>query len=314
MKKWMILFALLSALFLIAGCEEPVEEEAPDEAAEIADGSKGLFYRVEGGENDLYLFGTLHFGEEGMYPLHEKVYEALEKTDVLGLEIDLAEVSDAELNEKVAQIGFFQDDTEITDIISDQLFEEFFSLVEGPGVEREMLKNYKPWFAAFELSVLAILEAGYNPEAGVENYLLEKAEEKEMEVIGLETVSKQFAPFEKLSDESQAIYLEQTIEEYEEAEEELEELFYDWKNGNDEAYAENRKKQIEKAETESLREFQIAFTHERDEYMAQQIEELLIDDTGHNYFIAVGSLHLAGENSIVDYLDDKGYEVVNMYQ
>ncbi len=314
MKKWMILLVVISALFLIAGCEEPVEEEAPDETAEIADGSKGLFYRVEGGENDLYLFGTLHFGEEGMYPLHEKVYEAFEKADVLGLELDLAEVSDAELNEKVTRIGFFQDDTEITDVISDQLFEEFFSLVEGPGVEREMLKDYKPWFAAFELSILAVLEAGYNPEAGVENYLLEKAEEKEMEVIGLETISKQFAPFEKLSDESQAIYLEQTIEEYERAEEELEELIYNWKEGNVEAYSEDRKELIEEAETESLREFQIAFMHERDKYMAQQIEELLIDDTGSNYFIAVGSLHLAGENSIVDYLDNKGYEVVNMSQ
>lgn len=103
MKKWMILLVLISALFLIAGCEEPVEEEAPDETAEIADGSKGLFYRVEGGENDLYLFGTLHFGEEGMYPLHESVYEAFEKADVLGLELDLAGVSDAELNEKVAR-------------------------------------------------------------------------------------------------------------------------------------------------------------------------------------------------------------------
>lgn len=177
-----------------------------------------------------------------------------------------------------------------------------------------MLKDYKPWFAAFELSILAILEAGYDPEAGVENYLLEKAEEKEMEVIGLETVSEQFAPFEKLSDESQAIYLEQAIEEYEKAEEGLEELFYDWKKGNVEAYSGNRKELIEEAETESLREFHLAFTHERDKYMAQQIEELLIDDSGNNYFIAVGSLHLAGKNSIVDYLDEKGYEVINMYQ
>jgi len=283
-------------------------------SGETADGSKGLFYRVEGGENDLYLFGTLHFGEAGMYPLHEKVYDALEKADVLGLELDLAEVSDAELNEKMARIGFFQDDTEITDIISEQLFEEFFLLVDGPGIEREMLKDYKPWFAAFELSILAILEAGYDPEAGVENYLLERAEEKEMEVIGLETVSEQFAPFEKLSDQSQALYLEQTIEEYEKAEEGLEEMFYNWKKGNVEAYTEDREEMIEEAETESLREFQKAFTHERDKHMAQQLEALLTDDTGHDYFIAVGSLHLAGKNSIVDYLDQKGYEVINMYQ
>ncbi|MFO7952126.1 MAG: TraB/GumN family protein [Bacillota bacterium] len=306
MKRLMIMLSLgliAGAVFVFTGCE-PAEEVS---------GSKGIFYRVDGGDNDLYLFGSLHFGVEEMYPLHDAVYDAFAEADVLGMELDMQEISDQELNQVLAEKGMLADDTELTDIVPPDVYDDFMAIVDGPGLDEDLLMQYKPWLAAFELSILAILEAGYNPELGVEEYLMEMAEEEELETLGLETVAMQFAPFDKLSEESQVAYLEETIEEYERAEEELSESYESWIEGDVEAFAEDRRELIEEAETESLREFQVAFTDERDQQMTDRIEELLHDQAGHTYFITVGSMHLAGENSIVDLLEDRGYNLENIY-
>ena len=319
MKRATVFFVvtLLSWVFLVtAGCgpaEETSPEEVDDETVEEVSGSKGIFYRVEEGDNDLYLFGSLHFGVEEMYPLHDSVYEAFEQADVLGMELDMEEITDEELQQTLSQKGMYQDGTELTDVLPADVYDDFMELVEGPGLDEDLLMQYKPWLVAFELSILAILEAGYSPDLGVEEYLMEKAEEEGMEMLGLETVEMQFAPFGKLSDESQVAYLEEAIEEYEEAEEVLAESYENWIEGDIEAYAEDREELIEEAETESLREFQVAFTDERDRQMTDRIEELLHDDTGNTYFITVGSMHLVGDNSIVDLLEERGYNVENMY-
>ncbi len=297
------LLIILMVLTLSACGSEDISEE----------GSKGLLYQVEGGDNQVYLFGSVHVGNEEMYPLHESVYEAFAEADVLGMEIDMMKKSEMEITGKIFQKGMYQDDRKITDLVSEETYQDLIELLKFPGVDEEMLKKYKPWYAAMELSILAATEAGYNPELGVESYLMEKAEEEEMESLGLETISMQYAPEEKLSDESQVIYLEQTMEEMEEAAEELEKMVADWKDGDLEMFAEIRNETIEAAETESLRKYQKALTDGRDEQMAQEIVQILHDDSGKTYFLTVGSLHLAGENSIVEQLEDEGYEVNYMY-
>jgi len=297
------LLVILMILTLSACGSEDISEE----------GSKGLLYQVEGGDNQVYLFGSVHVGNEEMYPLHESFYEAFAEADVLGMEVDMIKKDEVEIAGKMFQKGIYQDDQKITDLVSEETYQDLIELLKFPGVDEEMFKKYKPWYAAMELSVLAAMEAGYNPELGVESYLMEKAEEEGMESLGLETVSSQLKPFEKLSDESQVIYLEQAMEEMEEAAEELEKMVAGWKDGNLDMFAEIRSETIEAAETESLRKYHKATTDGRDEQMAQEIEQILHDDSGKTYFLTVGSLHLAGENSIVEQLEDEGYEVNYMY-
>ncbi len=295
--------ALVAVMALLPACETEEDDE----------GSKGLFYKVEGGENEVYLFGSIHFGKEEMYPLHGAVYNALEESDVLGMELDLAGVPESEIADKQLEKGMYQDDTRMTDVVSEEVFHEYVELVEGPGIEKEALKQIKPWFAAMDVATLSIMEAGLDPELGIESYFMEKAEEEGMDTLGLETISDQLSPYDKLSEESQAIYLENSLEEMEQAEEELGEMLDQWKEGDVEAFAEHRAETLEEAETDSLKEFQAAFLDGRDEQMSAEIEELLHDDTGHTYFLVVGALHLAGENSIVERLEEKGYQVTKMY-
>ena len=321
MKNWMIIILISFALFVFAGCGEEdqaapgnLQEITGDEPVNGIEGSRGILYRVNGGDNNLYLFGSIHFGREDMYPLHDAVYSAFREADVLGMELDLTDMTDREVLEEILEIGLYRDGSRLTDLVPEEIFERYVLLVEGFGYDRDILDHFKPWFAAFELSALIVMDAGYDPELGVEIYLMELAEEEGMEVLGLETISSQLDPFSKLSAESQVLYLQNTIADMREAGEELDEIFTHWEKGNIEPFARDRKMMIEQAETESLREFHLAFLDGRDEMMTEKIIELLHDDTGNTYFLAVGAMHLVGDNSIVDRLEKSGYDVEDVYR
>jgi len=282
----------------------------PEEAEEHAEQpAKGLFYEVSGGENDLYLFGGLHFGREGV-SLHDKVYQAFAESDVLGLELDMQSLFDA--GNKLLRRGTFDGDTVMSDLVPADLFDEVVSALEIPGVGAEEIEELRPWYAANEIVTLANREANYDPAFGAESYFATLAEEEDMEIAGMETVADQLAPFTHLSQESQKIYLKDALAESR-GELFIDAAFPQWQAGNADFFAAERRSALEKAETQSLQAFHEAMYDERDAAMAAQIEEWLNDDSGRTYFVVAGALHLAGENSIVDNLRDKGYRVSEVY-
>ncbi len=301
---------LIACIFMAgtAGCMQPAQ--IWDEP-ELGEGSRGLFYRVEGQESMAYLFGSVHLGRADMYPLHEAVYAAFEQSDMLGVEIDLAEM--AEGAREMVRSGTYEHDGSMTDIVSVNTFEQAASIMEEHGFSREYILQLKPWLVANELAIISALQAGYELELGLENYFAQKARTRHMEILGLESPSDQIDPFGKLSDKSQAIYLKDALDELDKTEVFLKESISRWKEGDAQFFSQMRREQIEEAQTESLRQFYIAMYDGRDKKMAQAIHELLQHGGDKTYFLVVGTLHLAGENSIPHRLEQKGYEVRDMY-
>lgn len=299
---FLLALLLLSTVLLFTSCGSDGPEE----------GSKGLLYQVEGGENQVYLFGTVHVGEEDLYPLHDNVQDAFQESTLLGLEIDMSEMSEMEIGETMVEYGMYQDGSRMTDIIPEETFDRVVEETAAVGVEGEILDQFNPWYATLILSEIGIEQSSLSPEYGIEAHLIEEAD-ADMEIFSLETVSNQMEPYLELSDESQKIYLEQTLEELEHMEEDLNELIDHWKQGDKEGFGQLRDEQLENAETDSLKDFQLAMLDERDTAMTEKIDDILQSDSDDTYFIAVGSLHLAGENSIVDQLTELGYDVEFLY-
>ncbi|WP_353893684.1 TraB/GumN family protein [Proteinivorax hydrogeniformans] len=311
-RKIFSVFVLIVMLLTLVACGADKEEtqqvenaEQPNE--EIQQLSKGIFYEVAGGENQVYLFGSVHMGHEEMYPLDDAVEEAFTQSDVLAMELDMVNVSEFELGLEMVELAVFNDGRSMTDIVPEEDFLKLYELVKPFGMTKDVLNQFQPWYGAMLLSEVMAQQAGVSSDYGVETYFIEQA--ADMEVIGLETVASQLYPFSLLSDESQAIYLQSSLDEVDESEEELEELIRYWQEGDVEAFAQARDEMMQDYPTESYKEFQNAFLDGRDEQMSDAIEELLESDSGNTYFVVVGSLHLAGENSIVEQLSERGYQV-----
>lgn len=301
-RKIIFIATLLSIMLLLVGCSSSPTNNYPTDGE-----SKGIFYEVLGGKNQLFLFGTVHVGKEAMYPLHKNVERAFAESDVLVLELDLANLSEFELLQELLSIGFFQDMSKLSDYVAEETFDELLKLFAPMGIDSNMLETIKPWYAGMMLTEIMLIGTGLDSENGVEFYLTNKA--GSMEIIGLETIGDQLFPYTLLSMDSQVLYLKSSLEELDNAEEELHKLIDAWRRGDIDFFTQLRREMMKESPTPSFGKYQEAMLDGRDTKMTEKIVDLLEGNTNRTYFVAVGTLHLVGENSIVDQLREKGYEV-----
>lgn len=327
-KILIILSILTVSLILMVGCfseeelnqsEEKSSVEEIDETVSSDEESivypkfederpNPIFYEVKGGKNKVYLLGSIHVGYEDMYPLNESIEEAFNKSDIIGFEIDLYNVNEMDLANEMMSYGVYNDGRKMRDIVPEPIFNEVLEHTRRLFIGEEVLDSFKPWFANMLLGNIALLDTGISEEWGVESYFLNKIEDRE--VIGLEEVKDQMNTFEALSDESQLLQIQETLEHMDSTEESILWMIEHWAEGNIEVFEEMRREMVEEAETESLREYGLRMGDYRDKNMTKNIVELLESDEENTYFLIVGTMHLVGENSIVYNLEELGYELI----
>ncbi len=288
----LVLFVFLTLL----GCSEEIEENA-----------RGIFYEVTGGENPVYLLGSIHVGEEEMYPLHVSVEEGFESSDVLVMEIDLDNLNEMAVAQEMMEYAMYDNEKRMRDTIPEDTFQDLLSYAQPLGIGEDILDRFRPWYGTMLLTEIAVEESDFSQEYGVEQYFLDQKEERE--VIGLESVEDQLRPFTLLSDESQRRYLKEALGDMETVNQQLGEMMDYWEQGDLEYFESLRRESMEEVDSESFRRYQIAMLDERDLNMTEKIQELLENDEDKTYFVVVGSLHLVGENSIVYNLEEQGYHL-----
>jgi len=297
-EKWIWVVAFLIMSLMVTACSEITETE---------ENARGIFYEVAGGESTVYLLGSIHVGEEELYPLHSSVEEAFEASDVLVMEIDLDSLNEMAVAQEMMEYAMYEDGTTMGDEIPEETFDKLLAYAEPLGIGEEILELFRPWYGTMLLTEIAVEESGLSQEYGVEQYFLDKKGDRE--VIGIEEVRDQLLPFTLLSRESQQLYLEETLAEMENMEDQLREMIDYWRKGNLEYFEALRRESIEGVGTESYQRAQMALLDDRDQNMAEKIQELLENDQEQTYFIVVGSLHLVGENSIPYNLEGMGYQL-----
>lgn len=262
--------------------------------------SEGVFYRVQENDQTVYLFGSIHVGDESLYPLHDQIDEAFEEADHLAVEIDMSDVNELESSQMMMQKGIYKDGTTLSDVLEDDVFSETVDQLSGFGLDESMLEQFKPWFVSMLLYEVALEETDFNGDNGIDMYFIDRANDKGLPIISLESIESQFESIGSAPEEEQIASLEDMLNSFDIYEEELTQMIRVWRSGNTDVFAQMR--QMEETSDQLSMD-------ERDLAMTEKIEDFLTGEDGDTYFIVVGSLHLAGDNSIVDLLEDRGYSV-----
>lgn len=79
--------------------------------------SEGVFYRVQENDQTVYLFGSIHVGDESLYPLHDQIDEAFGEADHLAVEIDMSDIDELESSQLMMQQGIYMDGTSLSDVL-----------------------------------------------------------------------------------------------------------------------------------------------------------------------------------------------------
>lgn len=261
----------------------------------------GLAWTVHG-ENGgtVYLVGTVHAANEAFYPLPESINAAFERSEVLSMEVDPALLEGQAMAAVVAQLGLLPPDERLQDLLSAEHWAAASQHAALSGVQPEVLDRFRPWFAATIVAVSRIVAAGLNPELGMEQHFHRRAD-KAMPLVALETPEQQMRMLAGLSLSAQLVFLESSLED--EFQEEVGGILDAWRAGDEDALS------MLALETSSDDEIEVydRIIVARNRAWIPQIEAMVAD--GRTHFVAVGSMHLVGPDSVVMMLRERGYRV-----
>jgi len=295
---------LISAAVLVAAYAATAVAAGP--APEARRDARGLLYEMRAGANTVYLFGTLHVGKPELNPLSKQANLALAASERLYLEVNLTDATT--VNADTAAAAMYGDGTTLDQKLPAALMEKVSARLARYQFPQEVALKMKPWMLGQTLLLLEAKRRGYDPELANEFYLMDYARAAHKEILGLETLSEQFAIFDRMSQAQQQAFLEQTLSELEDSrfEARLKAMVDAWANAD--ARALEDELQYEKTQDSVFASILLPrLIDERNRVMADRIAD--IARSGPKSFVAVGALHLVGKDGIVEQLRRRGFTV-----
>lgn len=258
-------------------------------------------WAVRDRDSTVFLFGTIHVMKPGTEWRSPRFDDAFKSAGQLILEVDNPEDQAAVLP-LIREHGL-SPDRPLSVLLSAEDLARLDAAAQSVGLRAAQLDPMRPWLASLSLAAAPLRRAGYDPSSGIDPVLRVDALAAGMTIAGLETLDQQVRLLAGFSEEGQLAYLLRSLDDFDDGAAQLERLLEAWLAGDVVA--------IEQIGVRPMREvgervYQ-ALLVERNRAWADRIS-LILDDTG-TAFIAVGALHLAGEDSVQRMLEDRGLTV-----
>lgn len=288
---------------------EDLPEEAPAEPA------TPLFYEVTGQNGEkLYLLGTIHVGDERTAYLPQEIYDAFDAADALAVEFDTDEFlemleNDPELAASVAKAYVYEDGSEISEHLDEQLYQDALARLKTTGSYNVAMSSMRAsvWTNILEQFFLR-LGRTLDAEKGVDNRLMARANEKGKEILGVESGEAQLAMLMGFSDALQAAQLKEIVNTTSHAYMSgVESLYESWCRGDEAELTKLVSADNEGLSPELYQEYHKAMITDRNAGMHETAVGYL--QSGRTVFYAVGLGHLLTDEGLVNSLRAVGYTV-----
>ena len=255
--------------------------------------------------NKVYLYGTVHAGKQDWFPLPQRVEEAFEDAKVLVVEAD---ITDTATLAKTGPVMALPAGDTLAGHVPDDVYARFVKLLPRYGLKESQVAGFRPFMAVSMLVFSEWARNGYFPQYGIDQYLIKKARAELMPVLELEGIEAQVKLMQSLTEDDNRRLFVGTVAALETdlTSEQIKGMVRAWQTGNPKAMLEIARKYNDRVP--GAKEFEEKFIWSRHEVMAKKIEEYL-NDSRDRHFVAVGSLHLAGDRGLVEMLRRRGYLV-----
>lgn len=268
--------------------------------------SKGFFWKVEKDGAEVYLLGSIHVGNEYLYPMRPEIEEAFANADQLVVEVNVAKPVSEELVKQIQGYAMYDDGSVLSDHIAAETYNKLKGILKEIGAPENAFDPYKPWQVVNELTVVKAALSGYQAGLGIDLHFMQRAMEQGLPVVEMESYDQQFAMFDDFSAELQETMLKQTVDQFHTADGSMDALANLWASGDDAQLIELTNSIGEQEE------YYKAVIQDRNAGMLEKIEGYLNDEDKTASFVVAGYLHMLGEHGIVTMLEEKGYTVTRL--
>jgi hypothetical protein len=277
-----------------------VFDKISSDSISIAKYSDALLWKVsKAGNSSSYIFGTIHVSDPRITNLPEAVKSALNNSDTFVMEA-LPNPEDVLM---LSQMMFYADGTTLSEYLDDELFLRTAEVLSAFQLPVEAVAIMRPWAAFLMMNYPA------DNTMPLDLKLLEIAISQGSKTAGLETLSEQGAVFSEMALADQLRLLLDTVCNYDLVTQGIEEMkqFYLAKDLNGLLAANS---QHPYADEPLYKELTRRLLTDRNKLMIDRMQPYLQKGDA---FIAVGALHLPGDDGIIENLNQQGYKITAIY-
>jgi len=259
-------------------------------------------WQVSDHDTTVYLFGTIHLLPKDSQWRTPALDQAIASSQGLILETIIDEKNPLELAGVMASIGFAEGLPPLAERVDPAKRPMLEAAIAKTGMPRAAFDRMETWAAAFSLLGLQFKDLGLEGSEGVETVLRTTFQRAGKPVGQLETNREQLGFFDVLPEKAQRALLEGSIESPGDMRQHFQAMLNSWLRGDVDAIAKSFNEDLSASP-----ELMDALIRRRNANWSQWIEKRMAEPG--TVMVAVGAGHLAGGDSVQDYLTKRGLMV-----
>jgi hypothetical protein len=261
-------------------------------------------WKATAADMTVYLFGTVHLCRADCFPLPDEIVRAADEAGALAVELDLR--GDDSQSRLLAR-GLYPAGQTLHRDLSAESVERLRAALAKMGVGTETALRMRPWMAVSTLTMMAAANGGYDARQGVDEWLISRARARGIAIVELETLDEQLSSLDMLSGDQQEEMVRQTVDMVQAGTlvHYIGELVEAWRGGDPARVLALSRDGL--GEGPAAPGLLPALVNRRNQDMAARIAAEAA--RRRVLFVAVGALHFAGDNNILDRLRTAGFAV-----
>ena len=291
-------FAVLLTGFVPLASQAGVCADAVADTQTADESLRPLMWVIRDHDSTVYLFGSIHVMCDGINWMTPGIAKRFDSADTLWLEVD--DIDDKSHMAEVARRYMYNPQGHMTDGLSADEVHDLDQRLGQYDLNSQGLQGLHKWAVGLVLMQHQLAGMGLDSDNGIDATLLRRARVKDKPVHGFETIEQQMQLMSPRDDAEDLDSLRVTLKEFDETPGMVDELIAGWLSG-DEATLD--KYLIDKTRDEDPDGYQ-KYIVTRNVTWVPKIEHILAGKGV--VFIAVGTAHLVGPDSVIALLKKDG--------
>ncbi|SMY35539.1 TraB family protein [Photobacterium malacitanum] len=254
-----------------------------------------IVWKIYDQQREFYVLGSIHAGKEAMFPLPAIFLEQWQHADALVVEANILQQSQVAPTIKPP---FTQQALSATEL------KQLQKITTTLNISFEQLLQQPPWLTAVTLQLALADKLELKSDYGIDYVLLQRAQQQQLPILELESVSQQFNMLETLPENGTPMLLE-TINEWHKTQSSLRCLVKVWQHGDG-----NKLEQLfQESQFDPTTDDALIFNRN------QRWAEALVKDPTYQsgkFMVVVGAFHLIGEQGLPNLMKQQGFSVEKM--
>ena len=263
-------------------------------------------WQVSKGESTLYIAGTVHMLPQAQFPLPDAFEQSYQRAEKLIFEADIRELETAKGAQLLMRHARYQDQRNLKQVLSEATYKQLEQAAASFGISLKTLNSFKPDFVLLNLMQAALQRAGMAGE-GVDSYFLQQALSDNKALGFLETTEQQLSLLLNASESHEDEFVKQNLAQFDELEQQLNDIIAAWRSGDTNALAALA---MAFTDTPEGKQFYDTLLVQRNKNWLPHIKQML--ETTEVELVLIGALHLAGDNNVLQLLQQNGYSITQL--